>query len=172
MVAPALHRSAWRYALLVVVRKQEVHSVRETTRPFSMTFTFCTLTLQRRRVDFLDQGRLLPYCGLRLQLSHFAMMASSCKAMLKESAVAQTAPAGLRLFFNLNIVPEEWDAVKPERWEIRLRFGPRRVRASAGCAPAPAGTVGSTPASRQCPGARRFDENLSRRRYAGILNKL
>lgn len=50
-----------------------VQSRLETTLPFSMTFTFWTLTLQVRRVAFLDQGRLLPNMGPRPQLLHFAM---------------------------------------------------------------------------------------------------
>ena len=52
------------YAALESVRTQELHRRFDTIWPFSSTFTFCTLTPQRRRVAFLDQGRLLPYYGV------------------------------------------------------------------------------------------------------------
>jgi hypothetical protein len=56
------------------VLMQEVQSRFETNWPFSNTLIFWTFTFQRRRVAFLDQGRLLPNCGPRPQLSHLAIV--------------------------------------------------------------------------------------------------
>lgn len=48
---------------LVWLLRQAVHRRLETARPPSITVVFWMLTLQIRRVAFLDQGRLFPNCG-------------------------------------------------------------------------------------------------------------
>ncbi len=75
------------YTTLLSVRRHEVQRCFETDRPPSSTLTFCTFKLQRRRVAFLDHGRLLPNCGLRAHCSHRVDIGISSKTHRVQSCI-------------------------------------------------------------------------------------
>jgi hypothetical protein len=73
--SPDYRTKVFAYPLVfTIVRRQRVHTVFRTLRPFSHSVTLCRLGRKARGVDFFDQGRFRPKVVVLPQISHFAMM--------------------------------------------------------------------------------------------------
>ena len=75
------------YFVLTMVRRQRVHTVLRTLRPFSHTVTLWRLGRKARGVDFFDQGRLRPKVVVLPQISHFAMIPILFAKITRQRAV-------------------------------------------------------------------------------------